>query len=186
MSCNFCAAHSSLIIESMSNISFTNDILPLKDKLFRLALRVSQNREEAEDIVQDILIKLWSQRDQWHKIQNIETYSMTMCRNLALDRMGKKEYQNIPFDPTMHDRPDTTWQPDEALAQRQQLDTIDTIIASLPEKQRTVIQLRDIEGKSYQEIADVMQIGISDVKVNLFRARGKLKDKLSEMVNGKC
>ncbi len=180
MSCNFCAAHSSLIIESMNDISFTNDILPLKDKLYRLALRVVQNHEEAEDIVQDILIKLWSQRSGWHRIQNIETYSMTMCRNLALDRMGRKEHQNIPFDPAVHDRPDTTWQPDEVLTQRQQIESIETIIASLPEKQRTIIQLRDIEGKSYQEIADVMQIGISDVKVGLFRARNKLKDKLTK------
>ena len=77
----------------MKEISFKNDILPLKDKLFRLALRITRNREEAEDIVQDTLMKIWSQRDNWSKIQNIETFSMTICRNRALDIQQKQQHE---------------------------------------------------------------------------------------------
>lgn len=158
----------------MKEISFKNDVLPLKDKLFRLALRITLNREEAEDIVQDTLMKLWNQRDEWSAIQNMETYSMTICRNLSLDAIEKKERLNISLDETVHDRPDTSRTQDEELMKQQQLNTVMRIIGQLPEKQRTIMQLRDIEGKSYQEIADIMSINVSDVKANLFRARQKV------------
>lgn len=158
----------------MKEISFKNDVLPLKDKLFRLAFRITLNREEAEDIVQDTLMKLWNQRDEWSAIQNMETYSMTICRNLSLDVIEKKERLNISLDETVHDRPDTSRTQDEELMKQQQLNTVMRIIGQLPEKQRTIMQLRDIEGKSYQEIADIMSINVSDVKVNLFRARQKV------------
>lgn len=158
----------------MKEISFKNDVLPLKDKLFRLALRITLNREEAEDIVQDTLMKLWNQRDEWSAIQNMETYLMTICRNLSLDAIEKKERLNISLDETVHDRPDTSRTQDEELMKQQQLNTVMRIIGQLPEKQRTIMQLRDIEGKSYQEIADIMSINVSDVKVNLFRARQKV------------
>ena len=158
----------------MKEISFKNDVLPLKDKLFRLALRITLNREEAEDIVQDTLMKLWNQRDEWSAIQNMETYSMTICRNLSLDAIEKKERLNISLDETVHDRPDTSRTQDEELMKQQQLNTVMRIIGQLPEKQRTIMQLRDIEGKSYQEIAEIISINVSDVKVNLFRARQKV------------
>ena len=158
----------------MKEISFKNDVLPLKDKLFRLALRITLNREEAEDIVQDTLMKLWNQRDEWSAIQNMETYSMTICRNLSLDAIEKKERLNISLDETVHDRPDTSRTQDEELMKQQQLNTVMRIIGQLTEKPRTIMQLRDIEGKSYQEIADIMSINVSDVKVNLFRARQKV------------
>ena len=79
----------------MKEISFKNDVLPLKDKLFRLALRITLNREEAEDIVQDTLMKLWNQRDEWSAIQNMAPYSMTICRNLSLDPREKKDKRNL-------------------------------------------------------------------------------------------
>ena len=78
----------------MKEISFRNDVLPLKDKLFRLALRITLNREEAEDIVQDTLIKVWNSRDKWQQIDSIEAYSLTIARNLSLDRIKKMENQN--------------------------------------------------------------------------------------------
>ena len=99
---------------------------------------------------------------------------MTICRNLSLDAIEKKERLNISLDETVHDRPDTSRTQDEELMKQQQLNTVMRIIGQLPEKQRTIMQLRDIEGKSYQEIADIMSINVSDVKVNLFRARQKV------------
>jgi len=164
----------------MEEISFKNDVLPLKDKLFRLALRITSNREEAEDIVQDTLIKLWNQRNEWSAIRNMETYSMTVCRNLALDAINKSERHNISLDETAHDQPDTSRMQDEVLMRQQQMDRIRAIIQQLPEKQRTIILLRDIEEKSYQEIAEIMGINLSDVKVNLFRARQTLKAKINK------
>ena len=81
----------------MKNISFRNDVLPLKNVLYRLALRITLNREEAEDVVQDTLIKVWNRRDDWQDIDSIEAFSLTICRNLSLDRM-KKGRQRQPAD----------------------------------------------------------------------------------------
>ena len=133
----------------MKEVSFKNDVLPLKDKLFRMALHITSNREEAEDIVQDTLMKLWNQRDEWSAIQNIE-------------------------------KPDNSQIQDETLIRQQQMDSIQAIIQQLPEKQRTIILLRDIEEKTYQEIANIMGLSLSDVKVNLFRARQTLKNKFNK------
>ena len=70
----------------MQEISFRNDILPLKDKLFRLALRITFNRAEAEDVVQETLIRVWNKRDEWPQFGSIEAYCLTVARNLAIDR----------------------------------------------------------------------------------------------------
>lgn len=164
----------------MKEISFKNDILPLKDRLFRLALRITLSREEAEDIVQETLIRIWQKRDEWHEIENMESFSMTICRNLSLDLLEKKESRNVSLDEETHDMADNSLSPDDHLVQQQKYDEIAKAIEQLPEKQRTVIQLRDIEGKNYQEIADIMGISLSDVKVNLFRGRQTLKQKLTK------
>ena len=78
----------------MKKISFRNDVLPIKNELFRLALRITLNRAEAEDIVQDTLIKVWNRRYEWENIDSIEAFSLTLCRNLSLDRIRKKENNN--------------------------------------------------------------------------------------------
>lgn len=70
----------------MQEISFRDDILPLKDKLFRLALRITFNRAEAEDVVQETLIRVWNKRDEWTQFGSVEAYCLTVARNLAIDR----------------------------------------------------------------------------------------------------
>lgn len=158
-------------------MDFKHDILPLKDKLFRLALRITMNREESEDIVQDTLIKLWQMRDELNKVENLESFALKMAHNLALDRKGKLENRNISLDETAHDRTDEHQaSPFSALVQSETHTLIANIINSLPDKQRTVIQLRDIEGKTYKEIADILSISEADVKITLFRARNKIKE----------
>ena len=159
----------------MKEISFKNDILPLGDTIFRLALRITCNRQEAEDVVQDTLMRLWEGRDRLHEVNNLSTYALTICRNLALDHKERFENRNISLDESVHDRQDDDRTPDEQLISRQNHEQIGRLIEQLPEKQRTVIQLRDIEGKSYQEITDITGMTLADVKVSLFRARQALK-----------
>ena len=92
----------------MKKISFRNDVLPLKDKLYRMALRITFDTAEAEDIVQDTLIKVWDKREEWPQLASIEAYCMTICRNLSLDRREKKEAQHIALDENLHNRPDVS------------------------------------------------------------------------------
>ena len=82
----------------MKKISFRSDILPMKDTLFRLALRITLSREEAEDIVQDTLIKVWNRRDSWDTIESVEAFSLTICRNIALDRLRLHANNNASLD----------------------------------------------------------------------------------------
>lgn len=117
----------------MKEISFRNDVLPLKDKLFRLALRITLNREEAEDIVQDTLIKVWNSRDKWQQLDSIEAYSLTIARNLSLDRIKKMENQNGSLEDEKTERPDATSNPSERMIQKDKLDIVKRMIDELPE-----------------------------------------------------
>lgn len=162
----------------MHKISFRDNILPLKDKLFRLALRITFDSSEAEDIVQDTLIKVWDKRDEWQQIESIESYCMTITRNLAIDRSQKIEARNMELTPEAQEMPDTLT-PEKLFEQDEQLRLIHQAINSLPEKQRTIVQLRDIEGKSYKEIAEILGITEEQVKVNLFRARQRIKTEIN-------
>lgn len=164
----------------MKEISFRNDVLPLKDKLFRLALRITLNREEAEDIVQDTLIKVWNSRNKWQQLDSIEAYSLTIARNLSLDRIKKMENQNGSLEDEKTERPDTTSNPSERMIQKDKLDIVKRMIDELPEKQRSCIQLRDIEGKAYKDIAQILGITEEQVKINIFRARQTIKQRFQQ------
>ena len=164
----------------MKEISFRNDVLPLKNKLFRLALRITLNREEAEDVVQDTLMKVWNSRDKWQQLESIEAYSLTIARNLSLDRIKKMDNNNGSLEEEQIERRDLASTPSERMIQKDKLDIVRKIIDELPEKQRSCLQLRDIEGKAYKEIADILSITEEQVKVNIFRARQTVKQRFQQ------
>lgn len=166
----------------MKEISFRNDVLPLKNELYRLALRITLNPAEAEDIVQETLIKVWNRRDQWDTIESIDSFCLTICRNLSLDKMRKMENQNQSLEESEHDAPDQSYSsnPEEQAMQQDKLMLIRRLINDLPEKQRSAMQLRDFEGKSYKEIAQIMDISEEQVKINIFRARQTIRQKFLE------
>lgn len=166
----------------MKKISFRNDILPLKNELYRLALRITLNPAEAEDIVQETMIKVWNRRDQWDDIDSIEAFCLTICRNLSLDKMKKMANQSQSLGEGEHDTPDRSYSsnPEEQAVQQDRVALVRRLIDELPEKQRSVMQLRDFEGKSYKEIAEIMTISEEQVKVNIFRARQAIKQRFIE------
>ena len=164
----------------MKKISFRNDVLPLKNKLFRLALRITLNREEAEDVVQDTLIKIWNSRDRWQQLDSIEAYSLTIVRNLSLDRIKKMENQNDSLEEEKTEKPEASSNPSERMIQKEKLDIVKRMIDELPEKQRCCMQLRDIEGKPYKDIAHILGITEEQVKVNIFRARQTIKQRFQQ------
>ena len=137
---------------------------------------------EAEDIVQDTMIRVWNKRDEWSQFDSIEAYCFTVARNLAIDRSQKAESHNVELTPETQEMPDALT-PEKQFEQDEQLRLVHRLMSELPEKQRTIMQLRDIEGKSYKEIAEIMQLTEEQVKVNLFRARQRIKLKYSEIDN---
>lgn len=164
----------------METLDFRRDILPLKDKLFRLALRITFDRAEAEDIVQETLIRVWSKRDEWPQFSSVEAYCLTVARNLAIDRSERMEARNVELTSEAEQMPDAS-SPHERLVGKERLQLLHRLIARLPEKQRTVLQLRDVEEKSYKEIAGILNISEEQVKVNLFRARQKVKQQFIDI-----
>ncbi len=164
----------------MKKIRFREDILPLKNKLYRLALRITLNPAEAEDVVQDTLLKVWNARSEWTSLESVEAYCLTLTKNLAIDksRLSSSKTQTLPEEAeSIADRNS----PHDQMVNMERMQLIHQIIDELPEKQRIIIQLRDIEGKSYREIAQVLRISEEQVKVNLFRARQKVKQKYMEI-----
>lgn len=160
-------------------MDFRTDILPLKNQLYRLALRITLNQQEAEDVVQDTMVKVWNRRYSWDEIDNIEAFSMTICRNLALDVVKRKEFQNTSSDDMPMEHPDMGGDPLSKLVRKDSLDRIRRAMDSLPENQRTCMQLRDFEGLPYREIAEIVGISEGQVKVTIFRARQEVKKRVT-------
>ena len=167
----------------MQDIDFRYDLLPLKNKLFRLALRITLDSAEAEDVTSDTLIKVWNKREELRGVESIEAYCMTVCRNLALDRHEKKEAQNLSLEANEIDAADNSFTPDEQLERDEKLRKVHELFNQLPERQRTIMQLRDIEEKSYREIATIMGVSEEVVKVTLFRARQAIRKQYEKIEN---
>ena len=161
--------------------AFENRVLPAKNKLFRFALKFLGNEEEAKDIVQEVFIRVWNGREQMAEVQNWEAWCMRITRNLSLDRirsMTKKQTQ--PIEESFNVRNEALT-PHESTEAHESMQRINQLMATLPEKQRQVMHLRDVEGYSYNEICDILELDMSQVKVNLFRARNAVREKLMKI-----
>lgn len=161
----------------MENISFRTTVLPLSDRLFRLALRITMNKAEAEDVVQDTLLRVWECRGQWEQIGSLEAFAIATCRNRALD-ISKRAGRNARSLDEIDGGQRSTANAQSELEAREEISLIRRLMDDLPELQRTIMLLRDIEGQSYQEIAQALSISETQVKVYLHRARTKIRDGL--------
>lgn len=159
----------------MDNVSFQTTVLPLSDRLFRVALRVTMNRAEAEDVVQDTLLRVWERRSEWGQIDNLEAFAIATCRNRALDVAKRAGRNTVPLDKVEGSHLSASGT-QRALEAREQLSLVRRLMDSLPELQRTIMLLRDIEGQSYGEIAKELGISETQVKVYLHRARTKVRE----------
>ena len=167
----------------MKQISFQTDILPLKNDLYRMALRITMNAAEAEDVVQETMMKVWNRRDQWEQIESIEAFCLTICRNLSLDKVRRMDNQTQSLD-AAYDPKDlgVSSNPEEQAIQSDRIRLVRQMINQLPEKQRSCMQLRDMEGKSYKDIATILDITEEQVKVNIFRARQTIREKFKKFL----
>ena len=167
----------------MKQISFQSDILPLKNELYRMALRITMNAADAEDVVQETMMKVWNRRDQWDQIESIEAFCLTICRNLSLDKVRRMDNQTQSLD-AAYDPKDqgVASNPEEQAIQSDRVRLVRQMINQLPEKQRSCMQLRDMEGKSYKDIATILDITEEQVKVNIFRARQTIREKFKRFL----
>ncbi|MBL7865712.1 MAG: sigma-70 family RNA polymerase sigma factor [Cyclobacteriaceae bacterium] len=161
--------------------AFQSMVFPVKNKLYRFAYRLLGNNEEAKDVVQEVFIKVWNGRDQLSEVENMEAWCMRITKNLSLDRLRQQQRRPTDsIDMGMHVSTNGL-SPAETTELSESMKRIAALMNQLPEKQRQVMHLRDIEGYSYHEICEIMEIDMSQVKVSLFRARNAVREKLQKI-----
>ncbi len=163
-------------------IYFKHTFLSQKNKLYRFAYFFLKEEDEAKDATQEALIKIWDKKGEWNKVENPEAWSMQIIKNNCLDRLRKnktaqKHQQLMELAHSTHQNPGTIsiWQ--------DQWEMLQKVMEQLSEKQKTVFILREIEGNSYQEIADLLEISEAQVKSDLFRSRKFLREAMLKVNN---
>jgi RNA polymerase sigma-70 factor (ECF subfamily) len=162
----------------MTQSEFLNLVMPFKDKLFRLAKRLLVSTEEAEDATQEVLMKLWNKKKGISRYRNVEAFAMTMTKNFCLDRLKSRQSSNLKLVHSNY--------ADESRSLQKEIEVNDSvewvgrIMQTLPEQQKIVLQLRDVEAYSYEEISEMLDMKPTAVRVALSRARKAVRDQLLE------
>ena len=165
----------------MNHSEFSARLLPMKDKIFRFARSIVSDEEEAQDITQDIFEKLWLRRGTLSECTNLEGFVMSSVRNLCYDRLRNRQMKTSKHETIRSESP--------SYSQGFFPDNIDTreiiagLIEKLPEKQRIVIHLRDIEGYEMNAIEEVIGMEATTVRVMLSRARKTVREELTKIMN---
>ena len=160
----------------MDKAGFNKLMTHLRPKLYRFALAFIRRTDEAEDIVQEIGLKLWEQRDELDELRSVEAYAMSAVKNRCIDYARSPHSRTDELTETNDAAHEQT--PYKSLEQADMVTFVRQLIVQLPEQQQMIIRLRDIEGYELEEIAEIIGISEGTVRVNLSRARQKIREKL--------
>lgn len=165
----------------MTQSDFLTIVTPFKDKVFRLAKRLLVSTEEAEDATQEILMKLWKNKKSIKNYNNVEAFSMTMTKNFCYDKLKSKQAQNLKIVHNNYE--DTQVALQKQLEVSDSLEWVGKIMNTLPEQQKLIVQLRDIEQYEFKEIAKMLDMNETAIRVNLSRARKTIREQLTNTHN---
>ncbi|MFK5973850.1 MAG: sigma-70 family RNA polymerase sigma factor [Flavobacteriaceae bacterium] len=160
----------------MKQSEFLNVVMPFKDKLYRLAKRLLVSTEEAEDATQEVLLKLWSKNKAIKGYRNIEAFAMTMTKNFCLDRLKSRQAGNLTLVHSNYTDNHSSLQ--KQLEAKDSMDWVQKIMEELPEQQKLVLQLRDVEEYDFDEIEAMLNMKPTAIRVTLSRARKTVREKL--------
>ncbi|MBD8016982.1 RNA polymerase sigma factor [Kaistella pullorum] len=161
----------------MTHAIFKDTVFCLKDEMYRFAKRFVMSSDEAEDVVQDLMMKFWQKKEELATFGNIKSYAMRSVKNECLNRLKHHDVKMGFADFQLH---------------RSELYQMETnnmkehilgFIRQLPEKQKAVIHLRDVEEYDISEIAETLDMEENAVRVNLMRARQKIKEQITQLMN---
>ncbi|GAB6123560.1 RNA polymerase sigma factor [Dysgonomonas termitidis] len=153
---------------------FKSTVIPLREKLQIFAKGILRNDIDAEDAVQETFLRLWNVRSQLNTHPNIGGFAMQTLKNICIDRL-RSESHDIAIDNVAVSTTAVT--PYTYTEQNDSVTVIRKIIDTLPETQRRIMLMRDVEGYELDEIAEIMGAGAATVRVNLSRARKTVRDK---------
>jgi RNA polymerase sigma-70 factor (ECF subfamily) len=151
-----------------------------KDRLYRFALRIVRDGLLAEDVVQEVHVKCWQNKDSVEAMANPGAWMMRVTKNLCIDKI-RAQRSTTDLDVVAYSVQSLDPVPDKAAEMGDLMEVLRETVQSLPPKQKLVFHLREIEGMQYKEISDILNITVDEVKINLFRARQKVKDKLKKI-----
>ncbi len=157
-------------------------LLPIKDKAFRFARKMLNSSDNAKDVVQDMFEKLWKIKEDLNKYNSIEAVAIKITKNLCLDRLKHEKQKNHKLKIV---KANSTVRLDNnsEFENKNTIEIITDLIEKLPEKQKMIIHLRDVEDFELSEIAEIMDLDNAAIRVNLSRARKRIKKQLIETMN---
>lgn len=165
----------------MNQNEFVQIITPFKDKLFRLAKRMLVSTEEAEDATQEVLVRLWNKNSALEQYNSVEALAMTMTKNYCLDQLKSKRATNLQI--VHNNYQDKQASVEAQIEDQNTLQWAEKLMNDLPEQQRLILQLREIEEYEFSEIAQVLEMNETAVRVALSRARKTLREQIEKTHN---
>ncbi len=165
----------------MNQNEFVHIITPFKDKLFRLAKRMLVSTEEAEDATQEVLVRLWNKNSSLKQYNSVEALAMTMTKNYCLDQLKSKRATNLQI--VHNNYQDKQASVETQIEYQNTLNWAEKLINDLPEQQRIILQLREIEEYEFSDIAQVLEMNETAVRVALSRARKTLREQIEKTHN---
>lgn len=165
----------------MNQSDFLKVVLPFKDKVFRLAKRLLVSTEEAEDATQELYFKLWRNREKLSNYKNVEAFAMTMTKNYCYDRLKSKQASNLTLVHSNYKEKDTPLE--KRVEHNDSVNRVHELIDKLPEQQKIIIQLRDVEQYDFEEICKMVDMKPTAVRVALSRARKAIRQELIKQHN---
>lgn len=160
----------------MKERTFLTIIEPVKDKMYRLALRLLTSKEAAEDATQEVILKLWDRKEKIKHYANVEAFAMTVTKNYCLDQLKSKQNSHLRIVHQNYESNGPSLQKEVELSDEMAL--LSRIVEDLPEQQKMIFQLRDVEQYEYDEIAKIMEMNHTAIRVTLSRARKAIREKL--------
>jgi RNA polymerase sigma-70 factor (ECF subfamily) len=162
----------------MTKEEFQAQVIPMGEKMYRIAFRLLGNSEAAKDVLQELYLKLWEKRSELHEMNNIDAFACTVLKNKCLDKLRlRKETVDVEILKSFGNNPEATFDLSEGVTE------IRKLMQKLPDKQRIIMQMRDIECCTFEEIAELVETSVNNVRVQLCIARKWIKDELIKVYN---
>jgi len=146
----------------------------LRPGLVKTARRIVDNTDEAEDVAQDVMLKLWNMRDCLDRYNSVGSLGMVMARRMALNVL-RARHPSVSVEEVCSESYDDL-SPEEVLVRQETSEKIDAVLASLPESQQTLIRLRHVEGYDNAAIASILGSSEGAVRTALSRARRRVAE----------
>ena len=162
----------------MTKEEFQKQVIPMGDKMYRIAFRLLGNSETAKDVLQELFLKLWEIRSELQKMTSIDAFACTVLKNKCLDKLRlQKDNVDVDILKTFGNNPESAFEMNEGVIE------IRKLLQKLPDKQRIIMQMRDIDCCTFEEIALLVDTSVNNVRVQLCIARKWVKEELMKIYN---